>query len=222
VTATAAPVDAVGPTVDLWQRRREFVADQIERVAIDLFAQRGFAEVTVDEIAEAAGISSRTVFRYFPTKAHLVRAHQRRLHERLVRALAARPDAEGPVTALREALFATARMRPDDRERIVLVGRLLRDAGEAAPRDVGFDGDRNGELVALFVERARRARLDPGFESWPEVVVASMIAAAQAAFRAWVATSGEVDLVDLIRGALDLLDRGLAELDATDRGGSAT
>ena len=65
--------------IDIRQRRREFTADEIERVAIELFAVRGFDTVTVDEIAEAAGISARTFFRYFPTKAHVVRAHQRRL-----------------------------------------------------------------------------------------------------------------------------------------------
>ena len=58
-------------------------------MAIELFTARGFVEVTVDEIAEAAGISPRTFFRYFPTKAHVVLAHQRRLGDRLVRALGA-------------------------------------------------------------------------------------------------------------------------------------
>ena len=56
------------PMIDIRQRRREFTADEIERVAIELFAVRGFDTVTVDEIAEAAGISARTFFRYFPTK----------------------------------------------------------------------------------------------------------------------------------------------------------
>lgn len=202
----------VRPPADLWRRRREFVADEIERVAIELFAQRGFAEVTVDQIAEAAGISSRTVFRYFPTKADLVRAHQRRLFDRLVHALAARPRGEGPVTALHEALLVTAQMRPEDRERIVLVGRLLRTTGREIDRDVGFEADRAGELVAALAERGG---VDPGVELWPAVVVAAMIGAAQAAFRAWLDADGRTELVTMVDAALALLDGGLRRLDET-------
>ena len=136
--------------VDLRSRRRAFTADEIERVAIEQFTARGFADVTVDEIAEAAGISPRTFFRYFPTKAHVVLAHQRRLGDRLLRALAARPADEGPVTALRAAFLATAQMRAEDRERMVLLGRVLSSARQAIVGDVGFEADQT--------ERARRHR----------------------------------------------------------------
>lgn len=200
---------------DLRQRRRAFTADEIERVAIELFAARGFGEVTVDEIADAAGISPRTFFRYFPTKAHLVRAHQHRLFDRLVRALAARPADEGPVTALREAFLATTQMRAEDRDRIVLVGRLLSSAGEAVARDVGFEADRTDELVALVAERAG---VDAATDLRPAVLVAAMTAAAQAAFRAWVQSGGKVELATMVADALELLNRGLAELDRVEVG----
>ena len=54
-------------------RRRELRPDapaeatraRIERAALDLFTRRGFESVTTDEVADAAGISRRTFFRYF-------------------------------------------------------------------------------------------------------------------------------------------------------------
>jgi AcrR family transcriptional regulator len=196
--------------IDLRQRRRAFTADEIERVAIELFAARGFGDVTVDEIADAAGISPRTFFRYFPTKAHVVRAHQRRLFDRLVRALASRPLNEGPVTALREAFLATARMRADDRDRIVLVGRLLASVGDEVARDVGFEADRTEELVALV---AARAGVDSAHSLRPAVLVAAMTGAAQAAFRAWLESGGTVELATMMGEAFELLDTGLARLD---------
>lgn len=49
-------------------RRRNLLLAEYEQIAWKLFAQYGFREVTVDEIAEAAGVSARTLFRYFPTK----------------------------------------------------------------------------------------------------------------------------------------------------------
>ena len=179
-------------------------------MAIDLFAARGLGEVTVDEIADTAGISPRTFFRYFPTKGHVVRAHQRRLVDRLVRALAARPPDEGPVTALRAALLATSSMRADDRERIVVVGRLLADAGEGAALDI--DAGRNDELVAML---AQRARLDPTRDLRPAVVVAAMTGAAQATFRAWVDSGGTGGLEEMVADTLELLDHGLPTLDRT-------
>ena len=204
---------SVPEPTDLRQRRRAFTADEIERVAIELFADRGFGEVTVDEIADAVGISPRTFFRYFPTKAHVIRAHERRLADRLVRALAARPADEGPVTALRQALLATSSMRAEDRERIVVVGRLLAGADEAMTLELGSDTTRTEELVAIVAEHAG---LDPVIDLRPAVVVAVMTGAAQAAFRAWVDSGGTDDLATTVADALELLNRGLVELDRVE------
>src|SRR5919108_5062274 len=44
---------------------------EIAEKAMGLFAKRGFEHVTVAEVAEAAGVSEKTVFNYFPTKEDL-------------------------------------------------------------------------------------------------------------------------------------------------------
>ena len=49
-------------------RRRSTTPHHITDVAIDLFAERGFAEVSVDDVAHAAGIARRTLFRYYASK----------------------------------------------------------------------------------------------------------------------------------------------------------
>ncbi len=51
---------------------REETRARIEQAALDLFTAQGFEQVTIDEIAEAAGISRRTFFRYVSAKADAV------------------------------------------------------------------------------------------------------------------------------------------------------
>jgi AcrR family transcriptional regulator len=56
----------------LHARKQDFVRNQIWEVAIDLFAEKGFTRTTAEDIAEAAGVSRRTFFRYFSSKDDLM------------------------------------------------------------------------------------------------------------------------------------------------------
>lgn len=62
----ASTVDVAGPRRA--GRRRVTTRSEIEHIALDLFTVRGFDHTTVDDIAAAAGIGRRTVFRYFGSK----------------------------------------------------------------------------------------------------------------------------------------------------------
>ena len=59
-------------TKDLKTRKQELVRDAIFDAAMELFGRQGFNETTVDEVVEAAGISQRSFFRYFPTKSDVL------------------------------------------------------------------------------------------------------------------------------------------------------
>src|SRR3954452_4444088 len=62
----------VTSNVSLQLRKQDFVRDAIWAVAIDLFAEKGFDETTLDDIVAAAGTSRRTFFRHFESKRDLV------------------------------------------------------------------------------------------------------------------------------------------------------
>jgi AcrR family transcriptional regulator len=57
--------------VGLREVKKERTRQVIAETAMGLFVSRGFDRVTVAEIAEAAGVSEKTVFNYFPTKEDL-------------------------------------------------------------------------------------------------------------------------------------------------------
>ena len=90
--------------LQLRAKRSEMMASEFEAVALRLFAERGFDEVTVEEIASEAHISVRTFYRYFPSKEDVLQLQIGRRSAALQAALSARPADEPPLHSLRLAL----------------------------------------------------------------------------------------------------------------------
>src|ERR1700674_3405546 len=65
-TSTAPP--------DRRQRRSSQTRERLFRAALDLFARRGFADTTVEDITNAADVGKGTFFNYFPSKDHMLLA----------------------------------------------------------------------------------------------------------------------------------------------------
>jgi AcrR family transcriptional regulator len=88
----------------IFARLRRTLRDEITAQALGLFSERGFDAVTADELAEAVGVSRRTLFRLFAGKEDIVVAAFDTLGDEAVAALRERPADEAPWTALRHAL----------------------------------------------------------------------------------------------------------------------
>jgi AcrR family transcriptional regulator len=87
-----------------WDRRRSSRLSELELLAIEMFAERGFANVTVDEIAAKAGVSARTLFRYFPVKEEILLGYVRRGTQGIVARIEALPPTRDPLPAVWEVL----------------------------------------------------------------------------------------------------------------------
>ncbi|MFE3195258.1 TetR/AcrR family transcriptional regulator [Nocardia sp. NPDC059240] len=59
-------------TPSLWERRKIEAMSRIQRIALELFDEHGYREVTVERVATAAGVSPSSIYRYFGTKEMLV------------------------------------------------------------------------------------------------------------------------------------------------------
>lgn len=88
----------------LRERKKAETHRRIERTALDLFAERGYDAVTVNEIAEAAGVAKVTLFTYFPTKESLVLGPVD--NDDFAGAVARRAPGQTPLDALRAYLRA--------------------------------------------------------------------------------------------------------------------
>src|SRR6267143_5174290 len=78
----------------LRERKKQRTREAIARAAHALFAERGYHATTLPDIAEAADVSTRTIFAYFPSKEDILFSDFALLKEALAQALAERPQGE--------------------------------------------------------------------------------------------------------------------------------
>lgn len=199
---------AASPAETGWDRRKRATRAALRRAAVRLVEDRGLAQVTVEDIAAAAGVSPRTFFNYFPTKEDAVVGWDPGLLAELVAHLRARPAAEAPLPALAATLlevFAPADVDVDDRLRRLQVARS--DPHLMAHQVLRF-GDTERELVAALAERRGT---EPAHDHYAALVVASVLAAGRAALMAWCADGGRWPLDEVMAWHLRIVGDGLAE-----------
>jgi AcrR family transcriptional regulator len=192
------------PSYDLRERKRTRTRLMIQAEAFPLFAEKGFEDTTVEDIAFAAAISPRTFFRYFPTKEDVVLWDE--YDPIAVELFDARPADESPAESLRaiirEAIGGLYRRDP---EQLLLRARLLNSVPELRARMLEQNRSGGEELAAFLAERRGMSADDLG----PRVLAAAFSAAIMVALDVWQQDEGRGDLLALVDRALDALAAGL-------------
>jgi mycofactocin system transcriptional regulator len=169
---------------------------ELEVVALELFAERGFEETTVDDLAEAAGIGRRTFFRYFPSKNDVVYGDFDAALDGLRDRLAAVPDDVPLLDGIREAVLAfnalPAEAEAQHRTRMSLV---LHTPALQAHSTLRYAGWR-----AVVAEHAARRMGQAVHELEPQLVAYQALATAVVAYEQWLAQPG-ADLQALLDAA---------------------
>jgi AcrR family transcriptional regulator len=122
-TPGAAPVKQ-----SLRERKKLMTRQTLIDTAEEMFGERGFDNVTVAEIADAANVAAKTVFVYFPAKEDLVFHGEGAMAEILVARIREREPGQTPLDAVTDLL--TWKMSASRRGPVDELDRVLRTVGE--------------------------------------------------------------------------------------------
>lgn len=163
--------------------------EQVLGKAHDLFAERGYAAVTMDEIAAAVGVTKPLLYTYFGNKERLYIACMERAGDALTRTVAEAVAAAGsPGDALGAGVRAFFAFLDSDRAAwAVLFDETLPRSGEVADRIAEYRGQIATLVSGSLVEQLPQARRDAA-RTEVEALSTALLGAAEALARWWLRT----------------------------------
>ncbi len=171
---------------------------RLERAAVELFARQGFAATTVPQIAQEAGLTTRTFFRHFADKREVLFGGDE-IPRLVTRLLADAPASLDPMTLIVEGLKAFAGNQFEGRR------AELRERRAIVRSDEGL---RERELRKLDAvrEAVRDGLVGRGTEAMTAALLAdTSVTLLHVALDEWLDTDGERPLAEIIPDALQAL-----------------
>lgn len=163
----------------LRERKRAQAKAHVAEVAIELFAARGYAEVSVAEICAAAEVAQRSFFRYFPAKEDVLLEPVRELADRMEASIAAAPAELSDAAVLERAMRELAGYMLDRWERLTGYFRVIQETTAVRASPVVQLADRERSVAGQLL--ARRGAAGP-----PDWRTRLLVARTVAAFRVWL------------------------------------
>jgi AcrR family transcriptional regulator len=161
----------MNPQPGLRERKKQRTRETIARAARALFAERGYHATTLPDIAEAADVSTRTIFAYFPSKEDILFSDFPLMKDSLARALDERPEGQDALETVRA--FIVSMHEVEEREHDDQV-RLCIERDETLRSHLRARIAQLEELIAPAIAKD----LDvPVNDPRPQVVAASLTAA---------------------------------------------
>ena len=214
MTIASTPAETE-PPVSLRERKKQATRRLLRRAALGLVAERGLANVTVEDIAEAAEVSPRTFFNYFPSKEAVLFAGEPDRAARLRERVATEAPGEPVIATLRAVLAQDAEAMADElrslggdpadwlrRMKVARTDPLVRAAHAAQMA-----------MIERAIAEGIAARLgaDQETDPYPGVLAATAVSLIRACLAFWTGTSGTVQLGHLIDHAFQALADGFPE-----------
>ncbi len=179
--------------------------ERLERAALELFAEQGFAATTVPQIAARAGLTTRTFFRHFADKREVLFAREGEFPALAARLVADAPAALGPLALIARGLETVAATRFEGQRAYLRARRAVIRADE------GLQERELRKLAALAeaVGGGFRAR---GTDELTATLAAQVaVTVLGVALDRWLDQDGERPLAELVRDTLRALRAVAAE-----------
>lgn len=190
------------------ERKRRQTRERIEATALTLFLERGFDNTTIEDITEAADVSKRSFFDYFPSKEDVVAAWQDSFARELIDAVAAQP-ADAPLVEVIEAAINTALHVAMSDPQHLAIAVLIHDTPALRARDQLKYAKLERKLTDALHARCRggdaeRLRLS--------VLAAAVISMLRIGGERWSDARQNISLEQFARSMFDELWAALADL----------
>jgi AcrR family transcriptional regulator len=193
----------------LRERKKQQTRETIERVALELFAERGYDETTLAEIAEAADVSPRTIFSYFQSKEDILFCTESGHVDAVREALQRRRAGATTVDALREFISS---MPPPDEE------TMLRKRVVAASPDLQLKLRAHIGLLEGVLAESFAQDLGAGPDDVRPGLIAASMTAAFAAMRDRLEAAADMpehsEVMEILDEVLEFMQGGLEAMRA--------
>jgi|SRR5205807_1030314 len=177
---------------------------RLGRAALELFAERGFDDTTVEEIAAHAGVSERTFFRHFADKREVLFAGSGNLQTLLVDAVIAAPRTASPMEAVAAALESTGPFFEERRDFARQRQAVITANAELREREL----IKMATLASTLADALRQRGVK---EPAASLTAEAGIAVFRVAFERWITDSQRRGLSRVIRESLAALRAVTAE-----------
>jgi len=204
----------------LRERKKSETRRALIEAAIALFAEQGFEQTTVDEVAAKVGVSARTFHRYFPRKEDVILADSAARLVQFRDRLAAHVDAASPLASIRLVVAEAAvdhdsvDRRMQSRERM----RVRAQVTSATPALHAHNVAMHEDWVAVVADHAARMVGEEPTDRWPVLFGACTMAAVATAIERWW-SDPSASLADEYDAVLDILE-GIDRPSVLDPAGS--
>jgi AcrR family transcriptional regulator len=174
----------------------------LREAALDLFATQGYDTTTTEEIAEKAGVSARTFFRYFKTKESVLFLGERDWLRSFAERYAEQPDEMSDVEALRTTFAALATIGlPPRRKALLQFTKAVASSPTLRGREVDHRRDDARGIAKAIATRRGLRRADEG----AAILAAVALETYRRAIDTWVQGPARADIGDVVVGEFDRL-----------------